>query len=172
MLLHHPARYRSRCCSPRESGLSNSHGGPKFINDDGEESPKRGAGPLSVWGYLYRFDLVLAHHPTPEAITEREFVLKGKSMIVVYGRTPAGPQRGPWGRGHRAGKLISIPATFNRACSYIAGSLAPRLFPLDRVATIPLQIDCECKKSIFDLFSRYVDLAILNQRSSPCGTYH
>jgi hypothetical protein len=54
-----------------------SHGGPKFISDDGEESSKRRTGPLCVWSYLYRSALILAHHPTPEAITEQEFVLKG-----------------------------------------------------------------------------------------------
>ncbi len=55
---------------------STSHEGPKFVNDDGEVSSKRRTGPLCVWSYLYRSALVLAHHPTPEAITRRDFVLK------------------------------------------------------------------------------------------------
>jgi hypothetical protein len=56
---------------------STSRGGPaRSVNDDGEGSSKRRTGPLCVWSYRYRSALVLAHHATPEAIAEKEFVLK------------------------------------------------------------------------------------------------
>ena len=34
------------------------------------------SGPLCVWNYFHRSALVLAHHPTPEAISTEAFVLQ------------------------------------------------------------------------------------------------
>ena len=52
---------------------STSHGGPRSHNYKGP--PKR-SGPRCVWNYLHRSALVLAHHPSAEAITMESFVLK------------------------------------------------------------------------------------------------
>jgi hypothetical protein len=44
--------------------------------DNDEEFLERKSGPRCLWSYLYRSALVLAHHPTAEAVTSEDFVLK------------------------------------------------------------------------------------------------
>ena len=56
------------------SGVSGFHS-CNSENDDKELSERR-SGPLCLWNYFYRSALVLAHHPTPEAITTEAFVLQ------------------------------------------------------------------------------------------------
>ncbi|KAH9993664.1 hypothetical protein BJV74DRAFT_832374 [Russula compacta] len=45
-------------------------------DSDDEGLPRRRYGPLCLWNYLYRSALVLAHHPSVEAVTTDNFVLK------------------------------------------------------------------------------------------------
>jgi hypothetical protein len=47
---------------------------PPTSDDDGSLSKR--SGPRCLWNYLYRSALILAHHPTAEAITMEDFVLK------------------------------------------------------------------------------------------------
>jgi hypothetical protein len=101
---------------------------------DGCESPKRRTGPLCLWSYLYCSALVLAHHPTPEAITEREFVLKNNDCrscakymeghllylsVVLGGEIKKAIERVSLS----LYPLLCWVGTFNSACSYVAGSL-------------------------------------------------
>lgn len=46
-----------------------------FRNCNAEDYDKEFSGPFCVWNYFHRSALVLAHHPTPEAVTTRAFVL-------------------------------------------------------------------------------------------------
>jgi hypothetical protein len=46
-----------------------------FHNCNAEDYDKEFSGPFCVWNYFHRSALVLAHHPTPEAVTTRAFVL-------------------------------------------------------------------------------------------------
>ena len=58
---------------------STPHGGPWFhynSKDDDDEFLDKKFGPRCLWNYLYRSALVLAHHPTAEAVTTEDFVLK------------------------------------------------------------------------------------------------
>jgi len=44
--------------------------------------------PRAVWTYLHRSTLVLAHHPTPEAVTAEAFVLKTNGCHKCARRMP------------------------------------------------------------------------------------
>ena len=44
--------------------------------DDDKELSERKSGPLCLWNYFHRSAIVLAHHPTPEAIITEAFVLQ------------------------------------------------------------------------------------------------
>ena len=70
------------------------------LSEYDEELSGRRSGPLCVWNYFHRSALVLAHHPTPEAVTTEAFVLKANNctncasfvrpyiieLSVVFGR--------------------------------------------------------------------------------------
>jgi len=78
-----PQRGGSNCrvCFMPDFVNQTSSGGSEFHNcnseDDDKELSGRRSGPLCVWNYFHRSALVLAHHPTPEAITTKEaFVLQ------------------------------------------------------------------------------------------------
>ena len=49
---------------------------PQTSENNGVGSPARKSGPRCLWNYLYRSALVLAHHPTAEAVTTEVFILK------------------------------------------------------------------------------------------------
>ena len=137
---------------------ANSHIGP------GHDQSKRRIGPRCVWNYLHRSALVLARHPTAEAITTEAFVLKTNNCSSC-----ARYMRGHMlelsavlgGEIKNVVKQVSLSlyplshiTMFNGACSYVAGPY-PRLFPRDRAVSIPLllQINRECKNGPF-LFSK------------------
>jgi hypothetical protein len=45
-------------------------------DSDKELRSERRSGPLCVWNYFHRSAVVLAHHPSPDVITEEAFVLQ------------------------------------------------------------------------------------------------
>jgi hypothetical protein len=60
-----------------ESGFHNRNS-----EDYNKELSERKSGPLCVWNYFHRSALVLAHHPTPEAITKEAFVLQANDCTT------------------------------------------------------------------------------------------
>jgi hypothetical protein len=45
---------------------------------------ERRSGPLCLWNYLHRSSFVLAHRPTPEAVTALDFVLKNSCQSCPH----------------------------------------------------------------------------------------
>jgi hypothetical protein len=130
-----------------------SHDGPRL--DDDEELPKRRSGPRCLWNYLHRSAVVLAHHPTAEAITTEAFVLGSNDCHAC----PQYSQRHMLevsavlgGEIKKAVQQVSLsPYPLSHVCDVqwymlIRGRFRYlRLFPWDQVAPIPIQIDRECK---------------------------
>jgi BTB/POZ domain-containing protein len=95
---------------------STSHDGA-IINDDGKESSLRRTGPLCLWSYLYRSALVLAHHPAPEAITGRDFVLKANDCRSC----------GQYMEGHLLELSVVFEGQIKKAIEQVSLSLYPSL---------------------------------------------
>lgn len=144
-------------------------------------------GPRCLWNFLYRSAPVLAHHPTAEAITKEDFVLKSIDcpMCTQFMR----------------GRILEISVGLGREvknvvervslslhllshvcdvqwCILLRGRFPyPRPFPWDWVAPLPLQFDRGCKCRMVLCCSsgsqRYVDALILSVESEPkssvCG---
>jgi hypothetical protein len=120
----------------------------------GDKSLSRRQGPRCLWSYLYRSALVLAHHPTAEAVTTKAFVLEGNDC--------------PSCAHYMQGSILEISEGLGKAIKNAVEQVSlslyplshvcdvqwymllrgrfpyPRLFPWDRVAPLPPRIDREC----------------------------
>jgi hypothetical protein len=115
--------------------------------DDEEFLEKRSSGPRCLWNYLYRSALVLAHHPTAEAVTTEAFVLKSNdcTSCAQYLRgdmLEIGAVLGREIKNAVQRVSLSLPAVPYLRCMFIRSRFPyPRLFPWDRLGPPPLQND-------------------------------
>lgn len=114
--------------SSRESGFHGS-----ISEGDNRELSERKSGPLCVWNYFHRSALVLAHHPTPEAITTEAFVLEANDCACArFLRVYMIELSAIFGREIKNTILqVSLLSYYCCPCSYImmAGSLTQGCLP-------------------------------------------
>jgi hypothetical protein len=124
-------------------------------DDDG--SLTRRSGPPWLWNYLYRSALILAHHPTAEAIAMDNSALKNnncRSCTITMRTRILEISVGLKKEIKSAVERVSLSLyPLSHVCDVQWQMLLhgrspyPTLFPWDRVAPLPLQIDRECKSS-------------------------
>ena len=94
---------------------------PDFLHTS--KQPKRGvrsdnrirSGPRYLWNYLYRSALVLAHHPSAEAITKEDFVVKSNDCHSCA----------RYMRGHMLGLSVVLGGEIKKAVEQVSLSLYP-----------------------------------------------